>query len=88
MEDLLDAGLRGSPTLQNVLVSICKLMMMGATSNRKLGLAPVCYRRVQVQLVVCWLLIIAMLPYAVEGEQVCMLHPSFSWQGFVYASLR
>ena len=63
-------------------------MMMGGKSNSNLGLAPVCYRRVQVQVVVCWLLIIAMLPYAVEGEQVCMLHPSLSWQGFVYASLR
>ena len=62
--------------------------MMGEKSNSEVGLSPVFYRRVQVQAVVCWLLIIAMLPYAVEGEQVCMLHPSFSWQGFVYASLR
>jgi len=30
---------------------------MGAKSNSNLGLAPVCYRRVQVQVVVCWGLI-------------------------------
>ena len=40
--------------------SICKLMMMGAKSNSNLGLAPVCYRRVQVQVVVCWGLIFGM----------------------------
>ena len=69
MEALLDAGLRGPPTLQNVLVFLWKTYDDGAKSNSNLELAPVCYRRVRVQVVVCWLLIIAMLPYPEWGHR-------------------